>query len=371
MKFLITALMLTLFGLLLNACSAQPDGEVATSQQLAHDFYVVGVPHSFRSRFDLSPAANSEVEGPSPVSRAACELSLKAALCETTAATNQITRNPLSVKCSSDSAKYLPALMEIYDETPEKMRLSLCTIEKVFISDNITSTAFASSLTNPFGEIVGAFVGFKKQSFVQQPSSHDLVTWKEQLAFGGSTDFLANDPKLIQIDYALKLSTLKKDGLFYVLMHELGHLVDFNNQVNSRFSPTIWSKMSWKTSNRALESEGFKFQNDFCFYECSSYLKPEQATEIYSSLQTSAFMTTYAGMSNYEDFAEFWVWHLILSEKSPQFTITIPGQATYDMMPVFTENSKIRAKLDFVEALWASPNLVLDNRPQSVSNSRQ
>ncbi len=351
-----TAVVLLSAALLAQGCSRQKE-----TRQLAPDFYVTVVSNEFKSRFDLAPIGDL-----SPASRTACELSLRQALCETTSATSQITRNPLSVKCSADSDKYLPALMEIYDETPEKMRLSLCTIEKVFISDNITSTAFASSITNPFGQIVGALVGFKKQSFVQQPSSHDLVSWKEQLAYGGSTEFLANDPKLVQIDYDLKLTTLKKDGLFYVLMHELGHLIDFNNQVNSRFSPTAWSKLSWRTSDRALETAGFKHQDEFCFYECDRYLAASQAQEIYASLQESAFITTYAGMSNYEDFAEFWVWHLILGTKSPQFTITIPGVATLDMMPVFTQNAKIKAKLDFVESLWVSPTLKIDNRPTSA-----
>ncbi|RYZ71714.1 MAG: hypothetical protein EOP05_11750, partial [Proteobacteria bacterium] len=148
--------------------------------QLAHDFYVAPASAAFKSRFEGVNLASIDERG-------ACEASLRKAVCETTSGTGPISRNPESVSCAADSDKYLPTLMEIYDETPEKMRLSLCTLEKVFISDNIPSTAFASALTNNFGQIIGGFVGFKKGSFVQQPSSHDLVSWKEQLAFGGST----------------------------------------------------------------------------------------------------------------------------------------------------------------------------------------
>jgi hypothetical protein len=347
-------LLLALLALSGFACS-KPN----RTEQLSHDFYVTEVSDDFSSRFEdkLFQETPAKLD-----SREACEVSLKQAVCETTAGTPVITRNPLAVQCSPDSSKYVPALMEIFDETPEKMRLSLCSLEKIFISDAITSTAFASALTNGFGEIVGGYVGFKKGTFVEQPSTHDLVSWKEQLAFGGSTVFLANDPSLVQISYDLKMTTLKKDGLFYVLMHELGHLIDFNNQVNSRFAPTGWSRLSWKTADTPLDSARFAHQEDFCFYDCSSYLKREQGLEIYTSLRDSAFMTSYAGQNNYEDFAEFWAWHLMLGSKDPKFEITIPGETTIDLMPAFAANPKLKAKLDFVDQLWNSASLKIDNR---------
>ena len=291
-----------------------------------------------------------------------CEDALKIAVCETDATTEQITSNYSSIQCAADSSKYVPALMNIYSEMPEKMRLSLCTLDRVFISDGIQSTAFASSVTDSMGRTTGGYVGMRKGTFLSQPKSSQIVTWKEQLAFGGSTQFLANDPKLVQLDYDLKMSTLKSDGLFYVLMHELGHLIDFNNNINNRMGmQTAWSRLSW--SNGAPSPDAtFAMQEDFCYYNCTTYLNARDAKEIYTSLSKSAFVTTYAAFSPYEDFAENWAWHMMEMSKSPNYTITIPGEGTIDMNQSFKSNAKVQKKQAFVDQLWNKAGLVIDNR---------
>lgn len=342
---------------LLGCSKAETSGPNQTIA-LSNDFFVTVVQkgNEFRKVTPLDIAT--------PFTRATCEAALTKAVCETTASTGQITNNYASVKCTSNSAQYVPALMNLFDETPELMRASLCSLDRIFLSDNIASTAFASSVTDMFGRRTGGYVGMRRATFLQQPSSHDLVSWKEQLAFGGSSVFLANDPKLVQIRYNIKLTTLKSDGLFYVLMHELGHLIDFNNSVNSeRGSQTGWARLSWDAMTQTpLSQASFYKRDDFCFYNCRSYLDARDAKEIYSSLTKSAFISTYASQNPYEDFAEFWAWHLLIQNKSPQLQIEIPGEAKLELNDEFTQNPQIKAKLDFVDQLWNSSDLKVDNR---------
>jgi hypothetical protein len=348
--------LILLVGFLVTGCGAS-NGVSQLPKQLSDDFYVtvakVGKALPASAVLKLQPVDD----------KASCEQALTQAVCETNASAQQITYGYASIKCSPQSSKYVPALMDIYEEMPEKMRASLCSLDRVFISDGITSTAFASSITDSFGNTTGGYIGMRKGTFLSQPTSAQIVSWKEQLAYGGSTVFLANDPKLVQINYDLKLSVLKSDGLFYVLMHELGHLIDFNNHVNSQSSAaTAWARMSWENAQTPLADATFTHRDDFCFYNCSSYLDPRDAKAIYTSLSESGFVTTYAAQTPYEDFAENWAWHMMELSKSPNYTITIPGEGTVDMNQVFKSNAKIQKKIDFVDRLWNDPKLVIDNR---------
>lgn len=348
---------LILLPLLVMGCSQAKDLS-KVPKRLSDDFFVTVA----KAGHVLPKAAVLQVApGADPAS---CEANLRKAVCETNATTDQITNEYHSISCANDSAKYVPALMEIYNEMPEKMRISLCTLERVFISDGIQSTAFASSVTDDVGSITGGYIGMRKGTFLSQPTSAQIVSWKEQLAYGGSTTFLSNDPKLVQINYNLKMSVLKSDGLFYVLMHELGHLIDFNNHVNSpEGADSDWSRLSWDNPQAPLMDDSFEHRDDFCFYNCSQYLSPADAGAIYTSLSKSAFVTTYASSNPYEDFAENWAWHMMELYKNPDYQIVVPGQTTVDMNQVFKSNPKIQKKIEFVDQLWNNPSLKIDNRP--------
>lgn len=340
-------------GLLSLAACSKP---AASAHYLAEDFFVTVLPADQHLVMAVAPAT-----GAVPT-RAECETHLTQAVCETTVGADQILRNYSRVKCSGNGAQYVPALMSIYDEMPALMRPSLCSLDRVFLSDGITSTAFASSVTDQLGRRLGGYVGMRRGTFLQQPSTHDLVTWKEQLAYGGSPQFLSNDPKLVQIEYNLKMSTLKTDGLFYVLMHELGHLIDFGNHINADGRMTDWNQLSWQNDDAPFANATFYKRDDFCFYNCQQFLNPSDAKQIYSSLQQSAFVSSYSASNPWEDFAEFWAWRMMLEFKSPDYKITVPGAGTFNMMPAFAQNAKIKQKIDFVTALWNSPTLKVDNR---------
>ncbi len=307
--------------------------------------------------------------------RELCERALRASVCETTYSAQEIAQGWSSVPCSSASASYVPALMAFYDEMPARLRPSLCTLERIFISDGITSTAFASPIMKSLDEApVGAYIGARKSTFLNQPTVSALVTWKEQLPFGGSAEFLANDPSLVQINYGLNTG-LPADGLYYVLIHEIGHLLDFANFVSATScgpnrsgsncvpNPGTFASLSWETSSKPLAHAKHLRQGEFCYYNCAGLiLSPSEGFTIYSSLMTSAFITPYSGMNSREDFADFFAFNLLWRQRGLNYRIEFPGQGSLDMNRVFEQNPLVRAKLDYVERLWMSPNFKISNR---------
>jgi hypothetical protein len=338
------------------ACTPKAD----KSRQISQDFFVSAAPEDFQR-----PAV---VKANGKVDRSACEESLSRALCETDSTSGQISANWSRIPCSPKSTDFLPILMRIYDETPDMMRVSLCSLDRIFLSNQIPSTAFASSIVDSNGVMVGGYVGFRKESFLKQPSSLALMTWKEQLAFGGSSQFLSNDPTLVQMNYNLKMEALDADGLFYVLMHELGHLIDFNNginmgsrQVSNRPSSMAWKNLSWLSDASPLAEAKFLMQDQFCFYNCEKALDIANAIEIYSSLSKSGFVTSYSGTNPIEDFAEFWAWHLALKYKNAEFIAEVPGSGKIDLTHSWPQNQLIQKKLAFIDQLWNSSTLKVDN----------
>ena len=326
---------------LASACG-RPGPAAGINEQ--NDVFVSLVPKSFSTRNAVVPTGDSLAD---------CEKALEVAACETDATTNEISDDFSRVACSNNSKSYVPALLKIATEMPERLRPMFCGVERIFISDRITSTAFASPIIDDGGTYRGGFIGARKSTFLQTPSIHELATWKEQLAFGGSSEFLKLDPKLVQIDYGLKLDVLDRDGLFYVLVHELGHLVDYKNGVNAdcanarcRPSNGSFAAMSWKSATQPIVSLAFFLRDSFCYYGCTHPIDPSQMGAIYRSLVKSAFVTTYSGQNVHEDFAEFFAWSIMSREKSAHMTYTIPGEGVFDMAPAFEANPVIRKKLD-------------------------
>ena len=106
-------------------CSSSSNDITQAPRQLSDDFFVTiaKVGKSLPGVAEFSPEKTSEkITGPID-ERSNCEAALTKAVCETSASTQEITTRYNSVTCSQKGAQYVPALMQIYDEVPAKMRL--------------------------------------------------------------------------------------------------------------------------------------------------------------------------------------------------------------------------------------------------------
>jgi hypothetical protein len=308
---------------------------------LSHDFAVVEAPANWQPAEKFFHLVSDE--------RAQCEAHLREALCVNNETMETLASKWSKVPCDADSADYLPVAMEIYDEMPARIRPLFCSLEKLFLSDNLWSIAFASAIKKG-DKMIGALVGARKSTFTGDVKASALLTWKEQMIYGGSKDFLHNDPNSVQLSYGMKLDAMKSDGLFYAMMHEMGHLVDFQNNANKK-----WEPISWTTFSAARRDSEYKGQRKVCYYNCGTRLDLSEAYPMYLSMRESAFITAYSGVNAYEDFAEFWTWNILREFKQSDYRIELPGQPVIDMNPVF-ENPKVQKKMKFIREVWDSPD---------------
>lgn len=313
----------------------------AEPRWLAHDFAVVEAPADWAPKGKNFHFVTDE--------RAACEAHLRQALCVNNETLESLARNWNKVPCDANSADYLPVAMEIYDEMPALTRPLFCSLEKLFLSDNLWSIAFASAIRKG-DRMIGALVGARKSTFTGDVKASALLTWKEQLIYGGSEEFLHNDPASVQLNYGMRLEHMKSDGLFYAMMHEMGHLVDFQNNANKE-----WEPLSWVTFSAARRDSEYKGQRKVCYYQCGARMDLAEAYPLYLSMRESAFITAYSGVNAYEDFAEFWTWNILRQFKQSDYRIEVPGQPVIDMNPVF-ENPKVQRKMQLIREVWDSPD---------------
>lgn len=281
-----------------------------------------------------------------------CEARLKAALCVTSAPKHEIAYAWEKVSCAPDSGRYLPAALELYREIPAPIQPLYCSLKRIFLSDALESVAFAT-VTMKAGEINGAYIAIRQASFSESLTASELLTWKEQLNFGGSKSYLANDPDLVKLQYGFRLENPRMDALLYVILHELGHVVDFRNQLSEPGGR--WFASSWANAQTPLPEAHFAGQENICYYRCKQTIAPAAAPALYASLKESAFITTYSGSSPREDFAEFWAWYLLREYKNADYRIQIPGQGEIDMNSVFAENAKVKRKMDLIRDIFQSP----------------
>lgn len=282
---------------------------------------------------------------------AICEQNLKAALCATKAPKHEIAYAWNKVACDPESERYLPAALELYREIPAPMQPLYCSLKRIFLSDTLESVAFAT-VTLEKGEINGAYIAIRKASFSDSLTASQLLTWKERLNFGGSKSYLADDPELVRLQYDFRLENPRMDALLYVILHELGHVVDFRNKLSEPGGR--WFSASWAAGPAPLPEARFNGQESICYYRCKETIARENTFALYSALRDSAFITTYSGLSPREDFAEFWAWYLLREYKSADYRIEIPGHGQLEMNSIFTENALVKRKMDLIREIFHS-----------------
>jgi len=349
-----------------NSSSLQPTGH-------SPHFRISMAPENWESYNQRSIASGDP--------RQDCQEQLRKAICLTTADENDITGAVgwNKVHCDPKSDQFLPQLMEYYDELPNQIRPTFCTLKKIFISDGIDGLEFTGGIVNADGtKPVGAYIGIQKANMSINVSTGQIVTWKEQRGvFGQGGGFLKSSAAYPQVSYNLKMSVLKEDGFYYVITHELGHVIDFYNCINStmwvdgqkpcKASQAGWAGMSWGPhgsldSGTPLKEAAFYRQKDLCWEgACDPNHLPKlsEALTFYQSIQKSAFITAYSGFDESEDFAESWAWYLALHFKSPNYKVVIPGHATLDMNGMFTSSPLLVEKQKFIDDLWHNPKFKL------------
>lgn len=231
----------------------------------------------------------------------------------------------MSRGCDSDDAKYVAFFEAVYDRLPSAMQKMFCSVRVLRVEPNLESIAYAGMGFN------GAEVGFRKSVIDDELDLSTLMSWKEQLPYGGERDVYAPVSTLPRIAVASDQPPVQ-DLAFYVLTHEFGHLFDFANDINNGPSgPRDWTALSWRNESRVLPEQDFPGRAQVCYYNCGDRIIPRsKIPALYAGLDASNFVTMYAATNIYDDFAESVAMTLMADDPSSSYVLTDGQGASYD-----------------------------------------
>lgn len=280
---------------------------------------------------------------------------------------------------------YVKNLEDIFAYLPEIQKKIFCHVTRIQIHKELPSWGYANVIFDEDKRPIGSLIGIKVQAF--SPSKDlDVFSWKEQLSFGLSK---LKDPHFT-INPAgprvkLKIEKVKNPELFYMMVHEINHLVDFMNNIvrfrctNSRlfgeetydcqFAPNSFSNLSYFNFFNA-NSRGQLFLNfeektpllsKFCFYECEEFMDASDMESVYQDLAQTNFVSAYSMTTMYEDFADFATVYLLhtLNLKYELKIYNENNEVIYDQNKHFFDplNQKMRIKRQWMQNFFTLNSL--------------
>lgn len=248
--------------------------------------------------------------------------------------------------CQTGSDIYAEPIAKIYDLLPEKVQNAFCSLDVIYIENSLESLAYAGTRRGATPDKESGFMGIRRILVEQAYDATSVLGWKEQKSFGIQAPPFVHMPQGPRVEIALPGSLT---ALQYVIVHELGHILDFSNKANDFMCPagetcnlntydpkefakliptgTSWSTLSWKNPLVPKDEYHFPLWDKLCFYGCSDTLTVNDMEEFYRDLDKTNFVTTYSAVSPYEDFAESFAFYILTLQGPWSYRIQTPQNA--------------------------------------------
>lgn len=313
-----------------------------------------------------------------------CRANIRAVLCRVNAQTEAQRKDPrITRECLGGEESFLPELLQVHDELPPKIQKMFCYLRCIYLEDNYAGTAYATAFQEIFqdgngkehvrtnGNVLALSIA---KLLAGKVELRDWLNHKEQTMFGlKMTDPLSPLVPTLDADFA---GVKAKPVLLYVILHEFAHLLDFSNNVNSMYCDAsepdckselsgLWPSISW-LPNETIRPED-RYFGDFrpCYYDCDAgkLASLAQAKEIYRAfVNKKSFVSLYASVTAWEDFAESFVFYVGNKYFSPAgeenkffyAAVTFPGDEVINLNSR-TGEGRIRAKMQFMEMFDVLP----------------
>ncbi len=216
--------------------------------------------------------------------------------------------------CNANSEKYAHYFESIYDKLSPIFQKMFCSVKYIFIEKKFYGTGYAGLLYDQQNNLDGAMIGVRKSALDNNLKFSQFASWKEQLSFGGNTQNYS-----LKQDLPSVLTKSKSDVnlfLYFLIVHEFGHLFDLANGLNNQDCKTSghstcssktgsWSAIGWKNLQDPKAKNDFKRRQDLCFYLCNNNPLPaNSAISIYKDLAQTDFLSLYSSTNILEDFAD-------------------------------------------------------------------
>lgn len=332
---------------LLPSLSARAAAAADARDWVTDDFYVETVPVS-----SIRTASDSED----------CRARIRRAMCMVGGDVGSTEPRP----CLPGGETYAGYFEALHDHFPPALQRMFCSVREIRIERDFAGTAYAGLLRDSSGQPAGAMMGIRKSALDKGLSLEQLVSWKEQLSFGGRTDSYDLTPGLPLVH--TRTGAPVNDFLYYVIVHEFGHLFDFANHLNRyadpncapasrgrecEMHPESWGALSWVTPHTPKPENEFPHRTGLCFYWCDGHpLRREVIPTLYSGLDRTSFLSAYATTQPWDDFAESLAFHLTSESLGSTYVVDTAQGPLYDLMaklgsPVFaTKRAYLRAFLE-------------------------
>ncbi|MBO9667956.1 MAG: hypothetical protein J7501_14230 [Bdellovibrio sp.] len=227
-------------------------------------------------------------------------------------------------KCGEKNQAAIEKLEYIYDILQKPMKKVFCTISTILVVDKMESLAMAGIMPGD-----QSFMALSRDFTERNLDPEAVFGWKEQKVFGANLPRyeVSKEGPQVWTKSNSPLQTLQ-----FVVTHEFAHILDFANSAN-RFTcapgkdckgdpktpeefferqknliPEMdsWGAFSWKNGLEPNDKNKYPLWDRLCFYDCDSVerLQLSEMHDFYSQLDRTNFVSTYASVNPYEDFAE-------------------------------------------------------------------
>jgi hypothetical protein len=261
--------------------------------------------------------------------------------------------NQYNRPCLDGGEKFIKIFQSHFDQSKPIIKRMYCSLEKIWIENTLSTTAYASPIYDSANNLVSAAIGVKRD-FLENPLELNMwLAQKENSSFGPESDLFK---------YSAALADKKYKALSYAINHEFGHIFDYANHLN-RYdedcqleinpkacvpAPGSWGEISWASATNFSQANESKLLSSLCFYNChEEFLNPSTASPIMESLLKTNFQSTYATVNPKEDWAEVFAIYLATKDSGLKLK-ALTKNHEYNLTEHFLSD-KLKAKRAFVE----------------------
>jgi hypothetical protein len=156
-------------------------------------------------------------------------------------------------------------------------------------------------------------IGIRLKEVIANLDAEKYLSWFEQQSFHATADFKVDDtlPKIRFRPEAIGKSSF----LIYALLHEMGHIFDYEYHFTDEICDESGKKcqakkdsfttLSWLNQTTARSESEFPLRHSICLNQCKDkFIRAKDTNKLYEQIYAHGFMSQLALINAQEDFTE-------------------------------------------------------------------
>ena len=249
---------------------------------------------------------------------------------------------------STPPADLLADVKDAFADLPAPVRsLFSKKLAGIYLVQGLGSSGLSAQIYDGRNAVAGLIV--LDTAVLQAKTANTWATWKE------NTPFIPNANYRLVATLEEPPQDTRKQLIQYILLHELGHVIDFGGNLNPNWdlSPNeitdgggsyTFFRLSWLVSKElnqyaSIFDHNFTQRKDLVYY-LGAKLPSSQIVRTYDTLERTSFATLYGATNPYDDFAEAFAnyVHTVMMGKPYQITVYVDGKIAKTFRPCWSED---------------------------------